>query len=73
MDRSVANARLAGLLARRAHGDGILLDTEQYEGQLFDYRKQRDAAKPDLAGVCSPGAAAGPGGHDGVSGDVSRT
>ena len=41
----VANARLAGMLARQAACDGILLDTEQYEGQLFDYAKQRDAAR----------------------------
>ena len=40
----VANARLAGLIARLARCDGILLDTEQYEGQPFDYSKQRDAA-----------------------------
>ena len=24
---------------------GILLDTEQYQGKLFDYRKQRDAGR----------------------------
>jgi len=41
----VANARLAGSFARQASCDGILLDTEQYEGQLFDYSKQRDAAR----------------------------
>ncbi len=41
----LANARLAGLLARRGQCDGILLDTEQYEGQLFDFSKQRDAAR----------------------------
>jgi hypothetical protein len=39
----LANARLAGLLARRARCDGVLLDTEQYEGQLFDFAKQRGA------------------------------
>jgi hypothetical protein len=38
----VANARLAGLFAQYARCDGILLDTEQYEGQLFDPSKQRD-------------------------------
>lgn len=41
----VANARLGGLLARRGRCDGILLDTEQYEGQLFDFKKQRDATR----------------------------
>lgn len=39
----VANARIAATLA--LGGDGILLDTEQYEGQLFDFKKQRDATR----------------------------
>jgi hypothetical protein len=39
----VANAKLAARLARVAHCPGILFDTEQYEGPLFNYRKQRDA------------------------------
>ena len=37
------NARLAARLARAGRCPGILFDIEQYEGQLFDYRKQRDA------------------------------
>jgi hypothetical protein len=37
------NARLAARLARLGHCPGILFDIEQYEGQLFNYRKQRDA------------------------------
>jgi hypothetical protein len=41
----VANARLGGLIARQGICDGILLDTEQYEGQLFDFSKQRDATR----------------------------
>ncbi len=41
----VANARLAAELARRARCDGVLLDTEQYEGPLFDFSKQRDAKR----------------------------
>ena len=41
----MANARLAGQIARQARCDGILLDTEQYEGQLFDFSKQRDATR----------------------------
>jgi hypothetical protein len=41
----VANARLAAELARDGRCPGILLDTEQYEGKLFDYRKQRDAGR----------------------------
>jgi hypothetical protein len=39
-----ANATLAARLARAGHCPGILFDIEQYEGQLFNYRKQRDAA-----------------------------
>jgi hypothetical protein len=45
-----ANAQLAARLARAGRCRGILLDTEQYQGPLFDYRKQRDAAtKPARA------------------------
>lgn len=36
----VANARLAGRLARAGGCPGVLLDIEQYEKPLFDYRKQ---------------------------------
>jgi hypothetical protein len=39
----VANARLAARIARRGHVRGLLLDVEQYQGQLFDYRRQRYA------------------------------
>jgi hypothetical protein len=39
----VSNARLAAQLARAGHCRGILLDTEQYEGKLFDFPKQRHA------------------------------
>lgn len=39
------NAYLAAWFAREAKIPGILFDIEQYEGQLFDYRKQRDAEK----------------------------
>jgi hypothetical protein len=41
----LANARLAAGIAREGRCVGILLDTEQYEGQLFDYARQRDAAR----------------------------
>ncbi len=37
------NARLAARLARAGHCPGVLFDIEQYEGQLFNYRRQRDA------------------------------
>lgn len=39
----LANARLAARLARAGKCPGILFDIEQYDGPLFDYRKQRDA------------------------------
>lgn len=40
----VANAMLAARLALTGRGPGILFDIEQYEGPLFDYKKQRDAS-----------------------------
>jgi hypothetical protein len=36
------NAYLAAWFAREAKIPGVLFDIEQYDGQLFDYRKQRD-------------------------------
>jgi hypothetical protein len=39
----IANARLAGELAHAGHARGILLDVEQYNGQLFEYRRQKHA------------------------------
>jgi hypothetical protein len=36
------NARLAAIVARKGRCPGLLFDIEQYEGNLFDYRKQRD-------------------------------
>jgi len=39
-DAAMANARLAARLAREGHCRGILLDTEQYEKGLFNYRRQ---------------------------------
>jgi hypothetical protein len=41
----LANVRLAAELARTGRCLGVLLDTEQYQGQLFHYVKQRDASK----------------------------
>jgi hypothetical protein len=40
----LTNARLAARHAREGHAAGILLDTEAYQGKLFDYRKQRHAS-----------------------------
>ena len=40
----VNNARLAARVAREGRCKGLLFDIEQYEGQLFNYRKQRDVA-----------------------------
>ncbi len=37
------NARLAAWAAREGKCKGVAFDIEQYEGQLFDYRKQKDA------------------------------
>lgn len=39
------NARLAARIAREAGFTGILLDTEQYEAPLFEYRRQRDPGR----------------------------
>jgi hypothetical protein len=39
----VHNVALAARAAREGGCAGILFDTEQYDGQLFDYGKQRDA------------------------------
>jgi hypothetical protein len=35
------NARLAGEMARTGRSRGVVLDVEQYQGQLFDYRSQK--------------------------------
>jgi len=37
----LGNARLAAAMAREGGCAGVLLDTEQYQGQLFDFRQQR--------------------------------
>jgi len=46
-DHSVvmSNLRLGAGIARRAGSAGVLLDTEQYQGHLFEYAAQRDAGK----------------------------
>lgn len=41
----IANARLAATLARAGRCRGILLDTEAYQGKLFDFAAQRDSGK----------------------------
>ncbi len=41
----IHNAELAARIAHDGRCAGILFDTEEYEGPLFDYHKQRDAAK----------------------------
>ena len=45
----LANARLLARLSRIGRGAGIALDTEQYEGKLFDYARQRDSARRSFA------------------------
>lgn len=45
----VQNCQVAARFAKEANCPGILFDIEQYEGQLFDYRKQKfayDKTKP---------------------------
>ncbi len=59
----VTNAMLAGQVARAGRCPGILFDIEQYEGPLFNYRKQRDAGSKSWEALCDPGAPAGPAGH----------
>ncbi len=41
----LANARLAAEMSRVGGCAGILLDTEQYQGKLFDPRRQRDRSR----------------------------
>ena len=45
----VSNARLAAQVARAGRCQGILLDTEAYQGKLFDFHSQRDAARRSWA------------------------
>lgn len=40
----LANAGLAARVAREGNARGILFDVEQYQGKLFEYKKQRDAS-----------------------------
>ena len=43
------NARLAARLAKTGKCQGILFDIEAYEGQLFDFQKQKDAGAKSWA------------------------
>lgn len=45
----VSNARLAARIAHRGQVRGVLLDVEQYQGQVFDYRRQKHAASQSFA------------------------
>ena len=45
----VSNARLAAQVARAGRCQGILLDTEAYQGKLFAFDSQRDAARRSWA------------------------
>ena len=40
----LANARLAGEMARLGRARGVVLDVEQYQGRIFDYRARRLAS-----------------------------
>jgi len=44
-----SNLTLGASFAKRAGSAGIMLDTEQYEGPLFDYTKQRDRGRRSYA------------------------
>jgi hypothetical protein len=41
----INNCRIAAWTAKQGGVKGVLFDIEQYEGQLFDFRKQRDKTK----------------------------
>jgi hypothetical protein len=43
----LSNMRLAARIAAAGHCRGLLLDTEAYQGKLFDYHKQRQAPNRD--------------------------
>lgn len=43
----IHNCRIAAWFARQGGVKGLLFDIEQYEGPLFDYRKQRDSKAKD--------------------------
>lgn len=45
----MANARLAARIAREGRSRGVLLDTEEYQGRLFTYGRQRDASRRSWA------------------------
>ena len=55
--RRLGNARLAAELARAGRCQGILFDTEAYQGKLFDFSKQRGCEAPGLAGIRGDGPA----------------
>jgi hypothetical protein len=55
----MSNARLAAQLARAGRCQGILLDTEAYQGKLFDYNHQRDARRRPWAEYQSEARARG--------------
>ena len=68
----VANARLAASLARAGRARGILLDVEQYEGQLFDFRRQPMADGLRLERLRRAGPPPRSRGHGGLPGRLSR-
>ena len=49
----LANARVAARVAREGRCRGLLFDVEQYQGRLFEYRKQRDASTKPWAEYAS--------------------
>ena len=71
-DAALDNARLAALVARTGGCSGILLDTEAYQGKLFDYHRQRDAKRRTWSEYAGTGSASRPRADDGVSARVSQ-
>jgi len=65
------NVKLMARAARDGGCKGILFDTEQYEGQLFDYAKQRDAKTKSWDEYAAQVRKPRPRGDGGVSGRVS--
>ena len=55
----LANAELAARFAREGKARGLLFDVEQYQGRLFEYRKQRDAATKPWAEYAAQARARG--------------
>ena len=72
-DAVVNNARLAAQVSHTGGCPGILLDTEAYQGKLFDYHRQRDAVRRTWAEYAAQARLRGREVDDGVSARLSRS